>query len=1346
MNDRFLFPMDDDSDTSAATSSKKTKKPKRKTTRKATSSAKTGSKEQGRSNNTDASSAVSATGPDSKPKPHVTTSSDPQRNATKRTRKTIKKPSGPELFADLHEPPPADEATKTIEPSPTERVAVDPKTADADHDGPTTDAPVSESPAITLAKETSAKEASADVATPVQDSMSQDTAEEAVLEESTFEPAKQRASTEHASSGSDVPNAETTDDAIANRLDTGAGHGSGVVIRNQLIRASAGTGKTYQLTSRYLKLILLDVAPETILATTFTRKAAGEILDRVVSWLSLAAVDATELKKLAGAVELPHLTHDDCLAKLTTLTRQMHRLQIHTIDAFFMQMAKSFSLELGMTPGWQVLEEGGAESNSMRGNAIASVLRQESLEDLLTLIHQITPKGVAKRSLEHTLVGSVNNAYRLFLQSAPEAWDRLEVPAPLAVDELDDVRHALASYPDKRKSILAAIHADVDRIIEEDWAGFFHGKTLTQNINEGKPKYGNAKIPDDLVAIYQQFLRHLRSMTLMAARAQTLGTHAFLGKYHAEYRALKESQRLYGFDEVTELLASYTTSGDFSQLAFRMDHGVDHLLLDEFQDTSTTQWRALAKMAERCAGKRSRSSRSSADADRASDSTPRSFFCVGDVKQAIYGWRGGSSEIFDVLDQRLPNLTNSVLQESRRSSPVVMDVVNRVFEFLPTWDEKRLGRARRAALQWDFPKHTTFHSQMPGYFALEVAEEEKNLTRDAQEAAVFRTAAERVATLSRQAPTRTIGILCRRNSKVGQMMNELQRLGIPASEEGGNYLTDAAAVELILSLLQLTDHPGDSRAAYHLATSPWKDSLEIDVDVCPEYNWEEDDPRRTAPDRPRPAAGIDPAALGKLVRKVRRQLLHDGYGDTVQRWAEQLRTFCNRREARRLTQLIERAYEYQSRIESPTQLGYQTQRRPSARPSEFVRYIRETKFADPSNSLIRVMTVHQAKGLEFDVVLLPDLLGPFVEGHETFLFRRPGIEADIDLVCRYMGKDSGRSFLPKSFMPLFDNYEDRTARESLCVLYVALTRAAHALHVFLPSQMQKLRSTKGHPGYLIKDAFLPGVALEAGKTMFELGDARWFDDGTADGLGDGAIQGQTESAMIGKDGPGGDDAESEVPQMPAPRLARSRGTRRHLETVAPSQIGLQRFARVRDRLVRQPNSTRDRGTVLHQWLAQVTWLDDASFPTDEKLRQLAAPFADTLDFDRLLVEFRQMLEAEELRDVLDRSRFQTDVLAQLPSGTQAVACEVRNEQRVAGRDGDQIVSGTIDRLVLLRDATGKILGAEIIDYKSEQAGDGDGEALEKRRDRYEMQIAAYRRAIRSSLRIENVTTRLVFLP
>ena len=951
-------------------------------------------------------------------------------------------------------------------------------------------------------------------------------------------------------------------------------------IENQLIRASAGTGKTYQLTSRYLRLILLGAAPETILATTFTRKAAGEILDRIVTWLANASADAEGLKNLARAVEMPELTHQDCRRKLAQLTRQMHRLQIHTIDAFFMQMALSFSLELGMTPGWQILEEGGPESNTLRNEAIAGILRQETLEDLLVLVHQMSPKGEVKRSLDGMLRSRVNDAYRLFLESSPEAWDRLKVPPPLPDDELDEVMKSMNSYTMKGKKIPQAIAADVTRILNRDWRGFFEtGPTLIRSINEGKTKYSNANIPPDLMELYKRFLPHLRAMILQSASAQTRATHRFLEKYHDNYRDVKENQRLYGFDEVTNLLAQQAQTNNLAQMSFRMDTGIDHLLLDEFQDTSIPQWRALSKLARRCT----------------SGEPGRSFFCVGDVKQAIYGWRGGSSEIFDLLGEKLPRLTLSELKDSRRSSQIIIDAVNETFEFLPTWNEDRLGRAERAAKAWEFPKHTTHCRDLPGYFTIETSDESAS-SKDAQETSVFRRAAERVASISKQAKGRSIGILCRRNNKVAQMMNELQRLGVPASEEGGNYLTDSATVELVLSLLHLTDHPADTVAAYHLASSPWGEMLGLRVGACPEIEFEvsaQADDEKTAEKKTyRPAAGIDPKAISKLVRKVRRQLLDDGFGNTLQAFAQGLRPLCNRREARRLTQLVEKAYEFQHRIETPTQLGYERQRRQSMRPTEFVRFIRETKVADPSNATIRVMTVHQAKGLEFDIVVLPDLLGPLVEGHDTFLHRRPSIDSEIDLVCRYMGRDTGRSFLPDEFLPLFDEFEDRKARDSFCVLYVAMTRAVHALHVFVPHGMQRARGSKGHAAYLLKDAFAGGEPLEPVTLIHEAGDKHWF------------LNLPTQK-----------EVEVHVePSTPQPRLAKPKAQRRGFETVAPSQIGANRYVRMGDRFTRTGDEAKDYGTLVHLWLSQITW--DDNVPSKARLRELAEPFADRIKVTR----------------------------------------------------------------------------------------------------------------------------------
>ena len=115
---------------------------------------------------------------------------------------------------------------------------------------------------------------------------------------------------------------------------------------------------------------------------------------------------------------------------------------------------------------------------------------------------------------------------------------------------------------------------------------------------------------------------------------------------------------------MTRRLGEAAIADRLDEVVYRLDGQVAHLLLDEFQDTSALQWRVLRPFAQRVI-------RGGED---------RSFFCVGDVKQAIYGWRGGVAEIFDALDDEFGGLPSQALNESFRSSPVVIDCVNQVFE------------------------------------------------------------------------------------------------------------------------------------------------------------------------------------------------------------------------------------------------------------------------------------------------------------------------------------------------------------------------------------------------------------------------------------------------------------------------------------------------------------------------------------------------------------------------------------------------------------------------------------------------------------------------------------------
>ena len=123
-----------------------------------------------------------------------------------------------------------------------------------------------------------------------------------------------------------------------------------------VIRASAGTGKTFQLTNRFLALALAGVPLDTILATTFTRKAAGEILDRVLLRLAEAAAEKRVCVELGRHIGMPHLDTAACGRLLSAMIHKLHRLRVNTLDSFFIQIARACSFELDLPSGWQIVD------------------------------------------------------------------------------------------------------------------------------------------------------------------------------------------------------------------------------------------------------------------------------------------------------------------------------------------------------------------------------------------------------------------------------------------------------------------------------------------------------------------------------------------------------------------------------------------------------------------------------------------------------------------------------------------------------------------------------------------------------------------------------------------------------------------------------------------------------------------------------------------------------------------------------------------------------------------------------------------------------------------------------
>ena len=371
----------------------------------------------------------------------------------------------------------------------------------------------------------------------------------------------------------------------------------------------------------------------------------------------------------------------------------------------------------------------------------------------------------------------------------------------------------------------------------------------------------------------------------------------------------------------------------------------------------------------------------------------------------------------------------------------MIDAVNQVFQNLTKHPNLDKLDEPVAAWQAAFPQHSTAKTSLAGHVTLQHGAGGQR-RRGAEGRGCFDCAAERIRDLVAAAPRASVGVLVRTNAAVARLIYLLRELGIPASEEGGNPLIDSPAVELILSLLKLADHPGDSVARFHLATSPLAEALELS------------DHR-------------DDRGASRIGQRLRRQLLDDGYGATVVAWAERLAASCDERDLNRLQQLVELAYDYQPQS--------------TLRASDFIRLVETKRIADPTSADVRVMTIHQAKGLQFDVVFLPELEGKLVGQPEQFVAGRPGPTEPVNVVCR-LANEHVRQFLSPQLQKLFEDDMRREVTESLCVLYVAMTRAIHALHMIVaPAKSNEKSLPKTFAGLLRAGAGCEIVRRSAGR-------------------------------------------------------------------------------------------------------------------------------------------------------------------------------------------------------------------------------------------------------------------------
>lgn len=1061
---------------------------------------------------------------------------------------------------------------------------------------------------------------------------------------------------------------------------------------HRMILASAGAGKTYQLTHRYIDLLHQRVLPEQILATTFTRKAAGEIQAKIFDRLAEAVESAEAREQVRQMFDgKPRLSEMDCRAMLVSLARSLHRLSITTIDGFFNRIAQAFRYELDVPLDPQIVDDAHPLAMELRARAIEAMLADEDLPTLIRWLRMLH-HDAAGRSVSWTIDRIIAKFYDVY-QAAParDLWDRIRRPAALDADEVWDLIERLAGLGEDdvpktakgapNKTWMKALAADKQQVREQQWDQFIDGGIAGALIDrEKKGRYGRVEVPRVWRGIYEPLIEHARAVLLRRLMDRHLAIFDLLDRFAEHYQTLRRDRRMLLFSDLTHKLARQMAVADDATLMdiyFRLDASVGHLLLDEFQDTSLDQWAVLRPIAQEIAAH-----------GQPSLAGGRSFFCVGDTKQAIYGWRGGCTALFDQVpvELHLPASARRSLAKSYRSSQVVLDVVNQVFSDLADNSALADEYATEAAARFEagFERHVAA-GDLPGHVCVEsspmgeAAEASTGGDDDDEPDALVpptsheRHVAARVKAIHEDAPWASIAVLVATNKMANRMIFQLREIGLAASGEGGGTLADSPAVATVLSALTLADHPSDQAAAFHVLNSPLGELVGIE---STQVNHVE-----------------------KVARRIRQTLLSRGYAQTLADWTASLAGQCERANLERLEQLIELADGFE--LSSPL------------RPSQFVRYVEATPVERAEPAPIRVMTVNKAKGLEFHVVVLPQLDHRFMGGSE-FLIERQTPTGPIEAV-----HPAGDSNLRKLSATLSGQYDQQRAEqryEDLCKLYVAMTRAAYALHVVVKpddagaSLAKVLRAGLGLPR---KD----GVGEQV---LHQAGDARWYDH---PGLG---------QAGTGPVAPG-------RPALDKVKLAGAgdAGPRRSWAALSPSAMENQGRVTGRELLNIGSSRARHRGILIHQWFEMIEFLEGPE-SRPSKAALLAAgrqifPEHDDEFFEPMARQFLQMLEKAEVAEAFAKDG----------------AVDLWRERAFAVRDGGRLLRGQFDRVTVHE--AGKERFARITDFKTDRLPEPGqtafAAALEAKVTMYQPQLEAYRRALGRILRLKpnQVETRLLFV-
>ncbi|WP_323664929.1 RecB-like helicase [Aliarcobacter butzleri] len=421
------------------------------------------------------------------------------------------------------------------------------------------------------------------------------------------------------------------------------------------LKASAGSGKTFALTVRYICLLLLGAKPNEILTLTFTNKAANEMSERIYKTLLTLGDDKAYLNAIENEV---NLTKEEILGKKNILIKQFSNanLSIFTIDKFVNKILREFCGYIGISDDFEI-------KNDDIEKLSYEFLKSLNEKDFQTLI-----------DLSFYEKKKFNSIFELFKTILEKNEDIEVINIDVSLVELQKENILKEAFKIK-ESILSCTNASNSAKNAVDFETFedLFGRTWLEKKNFEDYSYfkkcANESNKSDFFKLKEELSIYYK---IRAGFSLNKIFEVYL-KFRDFKFEFNKNKNYLEFNDISNLVYDLlSTKIDKDFLYFRLDSNYSHILIDEFQDTSLLQYKILEPLIDEIL---------SGDVTKF-----KTFFYVGDTKQSIYRFRGGKRELFDYVANTNKILEVEVLNTNYRSCENVINFVNELFLNLPNYE------------------------------------------------------------------------------------------------------------------------------------------------------------------------------------------------------------------------------------------------------------------------------------------------------------------------------------------------------------------------------------------------------------------------------------------------------------------------------------------------------------------------------------------------------------------------------------------------------------------------------------------------------------------------------------